>query len=86
MSGIKPEARSLHTACCIAGPLTGQQHPLLLVIGGSNKSTLGDVWVLDVDHKTWNKVCIAKFNSIIFHKCKNIPVYDMVIIYIRCLL
>jgi len=30
----KPIARHSHTACCIAGPLTGQEHPLLVVVGG----------------------------------------------------
>ena len=39
VSENKPPGRSNHTACCIAGPLTGQEHPLLMVVGG-----LGDGW------------------------------------------
>ena len=54
----KPHARYLHTACCIAGPLTGQDHPLLLVVGGDagGWDVLSDVWLLDVDKGVWSEV------------------------------
>ena len=53
----KPPARSSHTACCIAGPLTGQDHPLLLVVGGHTAwDVLSDVWLLDVDKGVWSEV------------------------------
>ena len=54
----KPPARSSHTACCIAGPLTGQEHPLLMVAGGfaSGVGTTGDMWLLDVDKGVWSEV------------------------------
>ena len=54
----KPPARSSHTACCIAGPLTGQDHPLLLVVGGyaGGVKLLSDVWLLDVDKGVWSEV------------------------------
>ena len=55
----KPPARSAHAAFCIAGPLTGQQQPLLMVVGGSTgffTPPLGDVWLLDVDKGEWTKV------------------------------
>ena len=58
----KPPARHQHTACCIAGPLTGQDHPLLLVVVGK---VFSDVWLLDVDKGVWSEVgmivsdCIA---------------------------
>ena len=55
--GAKPPARNGHAACCIAGPLTGQQHPLLMVVaGGVGLNTFGDVWLLDVDNMVWNEV------------------------------
>ena len=56
--GPRPRARESHTACCIAGPLTGQEHPLLLVEGGLSGalSALTDMWVLDVDRGVWSEV------------------------------
>ena len=53
-----PPARHQHAACCIAGPLTGQEHPLLLVGGGLGEdlSVLQDMWVLDVDREMWSEV------------------------------
>ena len=57
-SGKRPQPRHSHTACCIAGPLTGQKHPLLIVMGGSatGVGTAGDVWLLDVDKGVWSEV------------------------------
>ena len=59
-SGKRPQPRHSHTACCIAGPLTGQEHPLLIVMGGSalGVGTAGDVWLLDVDKGVWSEVCM----------------------------
>ena len=59
--GPRPPARGFHAACCIAGPLTGQEHPLLLVGGGVSDSfilvsALKDMWVLDVDRGVWSEV------------------------------
>ena len=55
--GPRPRARFSHAACCIAGPLTGQEHPLLLVGGGLiGLSALKDMWVLDVDRGVWSEV------------------------------
>lgn len=51
--GEKPAGRTYAASCCIAGPLTGQQHPLLMVVGGYLGATLGDVWLLDVDKGLW---------------------------------
>ena len=57
VSKNKPPARCRHTACCIAGPLTGQEHPLLMVVGGWNERKMfSDVWLLDVDKRVWSKV------------------------------
>ena len=53
--GPRPPVRSSHAACCIAGPLTGQEHPLLLVAGGRG-GALKDMWVLDVDRGVWREV------------------------------
>ena len=56
-SGIIPHARHSHTACCIAGPLTGQEHPLLIVVGGGHDGQVfSDVWLLDVDKGVWSEV------------------------------
>ena len=56
--GPRPRARSLHAACCIGGPLTGQEHPLLLVGGGfdGDLDVFKDMWVLDVDRGVWSEV------------------------------
>ena len=54
-----PRGRRLHAACCIAGPLTGQTHPLLMVsggLGGESFKALSDVWILDVAQWSWSKV------------------------------
>ena len=58
ISGAKPPVRNCHAACCIAGPLTGQKHPILMVVGGwhTDSSALGDVWLLDVDEAMWSEV------------------------------
>jgi len=58
VNGDKPPARSSHATCCIAGPLRGQEHSLLVVVGGWDDSskTLGDVWILDVDKEMWSEV------------------------------
>ena len=57
-SGIIPPVRESHTVCCVAGPLTGQEHPLLMVVGGINGGlkALSDVWLLDVDKGVWSVV------------------------------
>ena len=54
--GEKPPARYWHTACCIAGPLTGQEHPLLIVVGGDGQKVFSDVRLLDVDKGVWSEV------------------------------
>ena len=53
-----PVPRSLHTVCCIAGLLTGQQHSVLMVVGGlgNGLKVLSDVWLLDVDKGVWSEV------------------------------
>ena len=37
------QGMAMHTACCIAGPLTGEKHPLLLVGGGWDRGALKDL-------------------------------------------
>ena len=76
-SGGRPPARSSHAACCIAGPLTGQPHPLLMVIcgNGGGFGVLSDVWVLDVAQGLWSQVlhvCISAvgLTMYIIHVCQ----------------
>ena len=57
MGGPEPSLHRESTDSLIAGPLTGQKHPLLMVVGGWVGGALGDVWLLDVDRKMW--VCIS---------------------------
>ena len=67
VSGKKPPARCNHTAGCIAGPLTGQEHPLLLVVEGQSDGVVfGDVWLLDVDNGVWSEVGMLYLPT-----CKN---------------
>ena len=55
--GPRPPARDSHAACCIAGPLTGQEQSLLLVGGGFiGLSSLKDIWLLDIDRGVWSEV------------------------------
>lgn len=61
ISGAKPCARSLHTTCCIAGPLTGPQSPLLMTFGGYGEKTLNDMWLLDFNKGVWSEVSMLKF-------------------------
>ena len=76
-SGGRPPARYYHAACCIAGPLTGQPHPLLIVTGGRGEGlkALSDVWVLDVAQGLWSQVlhvCISAvgLTMYIIHVCQ----------------
>ena len=60
ITGDKPPPRNSHATCCIEGPLTGQSHPLLMVVGGYGGTALGDVWLLDVDKRVWSEVSINR--------------------------
>ena len=75
-SGGRPPTRDDH-ACCIAGHLTGQPHPLLMVVGGwgDGLDVLSDVWVLDVAQGLWSQVlhvCISAvgLTMYIIHVCQ----------------
>ena len=55
--GKRPQPRHSHTACCIAGPLTGEEHSVLMVVGGWDRlKVFSDVWLLDVDKGVWSEV------------------------------
>ena len=64
--GKKPPVRYCHTVCCIAGPLTGQEHPLLIVVEGlgGGMKVFSDVWLLDVDKGVWSEVGYVVFDCI----------------------
>ena len=74
-SGGRPSARMYHAACCIAGPLTEQPHPLLIVICGRAVGlvALSDVWVLDVAQGLWSQV---------LHVCISVVGLTMYIIHV----
>jgi len=55
-SGPNPCARGSHAAFCIAGPIAEQEHPLLVMVGGSGGEPLKDMWVLDIDKGVWSEV------------------------------
>ena len=59
ISQAQPPARSHHTTSCIAGPLTGQDHPILMVVGGYGVGD-DDVWMLDVDKRIWSEVSVLQ--------------------------
>ena len=56
--GRKPPARSSHTASCITD-IHSVHHPVVVVVGGlgDGRTTLSDVWLLDVTNKQWKEVC-----------------------------
>ena len=53
--GPWPVGRIFHAACCLN---YGEEHPQLLVSGGRDKDNniLRDLWVLDVEARTWKEV------------------------------
>ena len=53
--GPWPVRRSVHAACCIN---YGEEHSQLLVSGGrdNDNNTLSDMWLLDVNSRTWKEV------------------------------
>lgn len=54
--GYSPRPRWRHAACCIASPLTGDKHPLLLVERGCiDGEVFKDTWMLDIERRVWNK-------------------------------
>ena len=56
--GKKPSPRDDHALFCIAGPLTGEHDPLLMVVGGFGDGLAGlsDAWLLDVTRGLWKEV------------------------------
>ena len=54
-----PVGSKHHSSCLLAGPLTGHQHPVVVVVGGQDNEldTLSDLWVMKRE-QTWKKVCL----------------------------
>ena len=79
--GHSPRARWGHAACCIAGPFTGEEHPLLLVDRGYTDQgvALRDIWMLDVERGIWNKA--SKWSIV-----RNCNPYTFVYMHIHCAL
>ena len=54
-----PVGRAFHSSCLLAGPLTGHQHPVVVVVGGqdNNKDIISDLqlWIMKKEHD-WKKV------------------------------
>ena len=79
VSGTRPRSRFAHATGCIAGPLTGQTHPLLTVIGGAPNSVqqLADVWLLDIDEGVWSEVGLLDVISMLMYSviCKHVDSY-----------
>ena len=55
-----PVGRIYHSSCLLACPLTGHQHPVVVVVGGwdTNRDTLSDLWIMKGE-QTWNKVSMS---------------------------
>ena len=55
----EPEARWGHKACVVyVSSLQGEQHTLLLIMGGTNskEEDLEDMWILDINSGIWKEV------------------------------
>ena len=94
--GPRPPARDSHAACCIAVPLTGQEHPLLLVGGGYSGdvfsgTVLKDICVLDVDRGVWSEVsglivwCTMSYNKSVCYKHVLLLTYMHVVVCLKSL-
>ena len=66
-----PVGREYHSSCLLAGPLTGHQHPVVVVVGGedNNEDTLSDLWIMKRE-QTWKKVCPGIMNNTHVHVCR----------------
>ena len=66
-----PVGRYCHSSCLLAGPLTGHQHPVVVMIGGWKyfMETLGDLWIMKRE-QTWKKVCLGIMNNTHVHVCR----------------
>ena len=68
-----PVGRVFHSSCLLAGPLTGHQHPVVVVVGGwdNNKDTLSDLWIMKRE-QTWKKVCLGIMNNTHIHAVSGV--------------
>ena len=59
-----PVEREYHSSCLLAGPLTGHQHPVVVVVGGFNNynEILSYLWIMKRE-QTWKKVCLGIMNN-----------------------
>ena len=65
-----PVGRTYHSSCLLAGPLTGHQHPVVVVVGGwdNNRDIVGDLWIMKRE-QTWKKVCLGIMNNTHVRTC-----------------
>ena len=73
-----PVGRDNHSSCLLAGPLTGHQHPVVVVVGGwdSNvEDTLSVLWIMKRE-QTWEKVCLGIIHMYMYvgGVCRNVHV------------
>lgn len=63
-----PVERSAHAACCLN---YGEEHPQLLVTGGTDKigNILQDAWILDVMSGRWRKVSGREVSGDVHNEC-----------------
>ena len=64
-----PVGREYHSSCLLAGPLTGHQHPVVVVVGGRDNNRpdiLSDLWIMKRE-QTWKKVCLGIMNNTHVH-------------------
>ena len=65
-----PVGRDYHSSCLLAGPLSGHQHPVVVVVGGEDKNmdALSDLWIMKQE-QTWKKVSLGIMNDTHVHVC-----------------
>ena len=64
-----PVGRKYHSSCLLAGPLTGHQHPVVVMMGGWDSSYfLSDLWIMKGE-EIWQKVCLN--NTHVHVKCRR---------------
>ena len=79
-----PVGRIYHSSCLLAGPLTGHQHPVVVMMAGrdNNTGTLSDLWIMKRE-QTWKKVCLGIMNNMYIYVGVNYVVSNTMYVHIH---